>query len=109
MIYVLRIGLALTRYCQLLTIISQISTKARGTYTTAQENIVMLRLAEQFLIRAEARAVLNDLNGALADLNFVRTRAGLPASAATTKPEILGAIQRERRVELFIESGHRYF
>ncbi|WP_205512786.1 RagB/SusD family nutrient uptake outer membrane protein [Longitalea arenae] len=83
--------------------------KANGNYTTAQETVVMLRLAEQYLIRAEARTKLNDLTGALADLNAVRTRAGLPASTAGTQAEIMGAIQRERRVEFFAESGHRYF
>ncbi|OQP42885.1 hypothetical protein A4H97_12085 [Niastella yeongjuensis] len=83
--------------------------KAGGTYTTAQETLVMLRLAEQYLIRAEARAQDNDLSGALADLNAVRTRAGLPNSTAVTQPEILGAIQRERRVELFTEGSHRFF
>lgn len=83
--------------------------KANGTYTTAQESLVMLRLAEQYLIRAEARAKLDDLNGALADLDAVRARAGLPASTAASKTEILNAIQQERRVELFTEAGHRYF
>lgn len=83
--------------------------KANGTYTAAQESVVMLRFAEQYLIRAEARAKLNDLNGALADLNAVRTRANLPASTATSQPDILNAIQKERRVELFTEVGHRYF
>jgi hypothetical protein len=83
--------------------------KANGTYTTAQESIVMLRLAEQYLIRAEARAKLNNLSGALADLNAVRSRAGLPASTAATQTDILNAVQKERRVELFVEAGHRFF
>jgi len=83
--------------------------KANGTYTVAQETLVMLRLAEQYLIRAEARAQQSDLNGALADLNAVRTRAGLPASAAVTQTEILNAILNERRVELFTEGAHRFF
>jgi hypothetical protein len=82
--------------------------KANGTYTAAQETLVMLRLAEQYLIRAEARAQQSDLNGALADLNAVRARAGLPASAAVTQTEIVNAILKERRVELFTE-GHRFF
>jgi hypothetical protein len=83
--------------------------KANGTYTTAQESVVMLRLAEQYLIRAEARAQQNDLTGALSDLNTIRTRAGLPASTATTQTAVLNAIQKERRVELFTETGHRFF
>ena len=82
--------------------------KANGTYTAAQETLVLLRLAEMYLIRAEARAQQSDLSGALADLNAVRTRAGLPGSTAVSQTEILNAIQKERRVELFTE-GHRFF
>jgi len=83
--------------------------KANGTYTVAQETIVMLRLAEQYLIRAEARAQQSDLTGALSDLNAVRTRAGLPGSNAVSQTDILNAIQKERRVELFTEGAHRFF
>lgn len=83
--------------------------KAMGSYTSAQETLVMLRLAEQYLIRAEARSQQNNLSGALADLNAVRTRAGLGASAAVTQADVLAAILHERRVELFTEVGHRWF
>lgn len=84
--------------------------KANGTgYTAAQETLVMLRLAEQYLIRAEARAQQNDLTGAVADLNAIRTRAGLPATTAVSQTEILSAILKERRIEFFTEAGHRFF
>lgn len=83
--------------------------KAIGAYTAPQESIALFRLGEQYLIRAEARAQQNNLGGSLADLNAVRTRAGLPASTALSQTDVLGAIQRERRVELFTESGHRFF
>jgi hypothetical protein len=83
--------------------------KAMGLYTSAQETFVMLRLAELYLIRAEARAQQNNLSGALADLNAVRARAGLGASAAVTQADVLGAVLHERRVELFTEVGHRWF
>ena len=83
--------------------------KAMGSYTSAQETLVMLRLAEQYLIRAEARAQQNNLSDALADLNAVRARAGLGASAAVTQADVLAAILHERRVELFTEVGHRWF
>lgn len=83
--------------------------KAAGTYTAPQESVVLFRLAEQYLIRAEARAQQNNLPGALADLDAIRTRAGLPASTAVSQAEVLNAIQRERRVELFLEVGHRLF
>lgn len=68
----------------------------------------VLRLSEQFLIRAEARAETGDLDGAKADLLALRQRAGLTAITATTKEDILTAIVRERSVELFTEWGHRW-
>jgi starch-binding outer membrane protein, SusD/RagB family len=83
--------------------------KANGVYTAPQESLVLFRLGEQYLIRAEARAMQNNLTGALADLNAIRARAGLPASTAVSQADVLAAIQRERRVELFLEDGHRLF
>jgi starch-binding outer membrane protein, SusD/RagB family len=82
--------------------------KANVGYTAPQESLVMFRLAEQYLIRAEARAQQNNLTGALADLDAIRARAGLPASTALSQADVLAAIQRERRVELFVEDGHRF-
>jgi starch-binding outer membrane protein, SusD/RagB family len=72
------------------------------------EYYTVLRLAEQFLIRAECKARLNDLPGAVADLNIVRHRAGLPDAAVANLGEFLTAIMQERRVELFCEWGHRW-
>jgi len=73
------------------------------------EYYMVLRLAEQYLIRAEARAQQsNDLSGSYNDLNAIRNRAGLPNTTASTKPELLDAIKRERKVELFSEWGHRW-
>ncbi|MBO9151362.1 RagB/SusD family nutrient uptake outer membrane protein [Chitinophaga sp. GCM10012297] len=69
---------------------------------------MILRLAEQYLIRAEARAQLNDLAGATADIDTVRHRAGLQPTTATGKAELLDAIAQERRAELFTEWGHRW-
>ena len=72
------------------------------------ENSIVLRLAEQYLIRAEARAKQGELIGAKEDLNVIRQRAGLPNTLAITAEEILTAIQQERRLELFTELGHRF-
>jgi hypothetical protein len=65
----------------------------------------VIRTAELFLIRAEARAkkATPDLNGALADLNAVRVRSGIAASTATTANDILLAIENERQVEFALE------
>lgn len=77
--------------------------------TVSNENEIVLRLAEIYLIRAEARAHQNNIAGAQADLNMVRTRAGLPNTTATDAAGLLNAIARERRVELFTENTNRFF
>ncbi|HEY8956323.1 RagB/SusD family nutrient uptake outer membrane protein [Chitinophaga sp.] len=69
---------------------------------------VLLRLSEQYLIRAEARAMQNKSN-AIEDLNVVRLRAGLQGVSGGTQAALLAAIARERQMELFTECGHRFF
>jgi len=68
----------------------------------------IIRIAEVYLIRAEARAQQGELSGALSDLNAIRTRAGIANSTATTQPDILQAIYNENRVEFALEP-HRWF
>jgi len=72
------------------------------------EYTVVLRLAEQYLIRSEARAEQNRVADAQADINVVRNRAGLGNTTATDKSSLLTAIENERFVELFSEWGHRW-
>ena len=72
------------------------------------EYSMMLRLGEQYLIRAEARAQEGNIAGTQADLNAIRTRAGLSNTTAATQGTLLTAIMQERRVELFTELGHRW-
>ena len=84
---------------------SQTTAAAAGV----TEYPVILRLAEQYLIRAEARAKQENTTGALADMNVIRARAGLGASTTTDKATLLLEIEKERRMELFCELGHRWF
>jgi hypothetical protein len=81
---------------------------------------MMLRLGEQYLIRAEARARLGNISGAVADLNVLRTRArDLPTPSinnplpdlpnSLSQSQTIEAVMQERRVELFSEWGHRWF
>jgi len=72
------------------------------------EYLMVLRIGEQYLIRAEARADVNNFNGALSDLNTIRARAGLQGVTAGDKASLLAAIMHERQVELFTEWGHRW-
>ncbi|QRY55565.1 RagB/SusD family nutrient uptake outer membrane protein [Sphingobacterium siyangense] len=81
--------------------------------TSILERTIVLRLAEQYLIRAEARArsIPRNLEGAKDDLNVIRNRAGLPLLSLSelTPPEVaLNYILKERRSELFAEWGHRW-
>lgn len=78
--------------------------------TLPSELTTVIRLAEIFLIRAESRLNLGDLPGARADLNVVRTRAGLePVQTDMPAEEIKNLIERERLLELFTECGHSWF
>lgn len=77
-----------------------------------EEYSMVMRLAEQYLIRSEASAQLGHLSEALEDLDRIRERAGLPL-LSTTNPNldqtaILRAIAEERERELFAEWGHRW-
>ena len=64
-----------------------------------------LRLAEMYLNRAEAKVKAGDNTGALADLNVIHTRAGLPALSGLSGQTLFDAIMKERRIELAFE-GH---
>lgn len=99
-------------------------TTATGTYyypnkykltaaTPISEYSMILRLGEQYLIRAEARAhqpgKVTGANSAESDLNFIRNRAGISNTTASNEVTMLAAIEQERRFELFTELGHRWF
>jgi hypothetical protein len=82
--------------------------QAGQTATSVTEYTMILRLAEQYLIRAEARAQQGNTTGALADLNVIRNRAGLANYVgAIDKASLITAISHERQVELFVE-GDRW-
>ncbi|KFF16531.1 RagB/SusD family nutrient uptake outer membrane protein [Flavobacterium hydatis] len=82
--------------------------ESRNT-SVSREYTIILRLTEQYLIRAEALAQKGNLIVAKEDLNKIRKRAGLSDIEASSKEEILEAILQERRKELFSEYGHRFF
>jgi len=72
------------------------------------EYLMVLRVAEQYLIRAEAEAQQGNIGAAQTDLNFIRNRAGLGSTGANDKTSLLNAILHERQVEFFTEWGHRW-
>lgn len=79
--------------------------------TPTKEYTVVLRLAEVYLIHAEASARLGILQGpagALANLNAIRARAQLvPLPAVMEQQAVLAAVEQERAVELWAEWMHR--
>lgn len=79
--------------------------------------ISYIRLAELYLIRAEAKAETGDFAGALDDLHVVRSRVGLgrletmnPGLQLTTnKANLINEILRERNCEIGAECGDRVY
>ncbi|QCX37282.1 RagB/SusD family nutrient uptake outer membrane protein [Aureibaculum algae] len=75
-------------------------------------NIVLLRLADIILLKAEAHNQLNEVDEALRLLNLIRNRAGVPQLNETEAVNLYGdmaaTILHERSIELSFE-GHRWF
>lgn len=82
-----------------------------GSSTTTTVYLPMYRLADQFLLYAEALNKIGDRTDALKYLNLIHTRAGLKpyvASQFPDDPSMENAILQERQWELFGE-GKRWF
>lgn len=85
----------------------KVRTNVGGAIT---EYSMVMRVAEQFLIRAEARVQQDKLETGRADLDSIRIRAGLPALPTNLdKAALVNAVEKERKLELFVEWGHRWF
>ncbi|MEI9919879.1 MAG: RagB/SusD family nutrient uptake outer membrane protein [Bacteroidota bacterium] len=103
-----------------------------GTAVDNNNNIVVFRLAEMYLIRAEARAILGNvggINSAQSDITLLRKRANFPRNLSKkitpkdtvkahwvvdtlattpTQAQMISLIEVERRMELSYE-GHRWY
>lgn len=88
--------------------------------TSIEEYTIVQRVAELFLIRAEARNEQGNISGAVSDINALRDRSRAAVSAdipnplpalgtSLTKEQLRPIILQERRAELFTEWGHRWF
>ena len=84
------------------------------------EYLVLLRLSEQYLIRAEANIYLGNVTSGISDINLIRKRARQAPSPLVKDPipelslqldkeSALLALEKERRIELMLENGHRWF
>jgi hypothetical protein len=93
---------------------SRLIAKYAGTaYGTANENVAdakVFRTGEMYLIRAEAKAELNDMAGAAADLNALRAARieGYTNETFGSKEALIEAVINERFKELAYE-GHRFW
>ncbi|MGM0932685.1 MAG: RagB/SusD family nutrient uptake outer membrane protein [Bacteroidota bacterium] len=77
--------------------------------TGSEEFSIVLRLAEMYLIRAEANFNLGNRDESIQDLNIVRERAGLSPLTGIAIEDLRELILRERFHEFFTEFGHRFF
>lgn len=79
--------------------------------TTGTDGVHILRLAEMFFIRAEARVRASNFTGASEDLQVIKRRAfgdqSLQVSLPTNINDALDVILEERRLEFAFE-GHRW-
>ena len=73
-------------------------------YRTYGQNIPIIRLAEMYLIRAEADVRAGDMTSALDDVNLIRTRSGATPLASVTLQDVLN----ERQLELAFEGFRIY-
>ena len=71
-------------------------------------NFPVIRLEDMMLLYAEILAEDGDSAGALAQVNRIRNRAGVPAATASSSADALKAVKYERRLEFFLE-GIRWF
>lgn len=85
-------------------------SKYKNTSTTVTEYYTVLRLSEQYLIRAEAKAQQAKVTEGIRDVNVIRNRAGLSnLPTILTQDELVLKIDKERKTEFFAEWGHRWF
>ncbi|MDM8175977.1 RagB/SusD family nutrient uptake outer membrane protein [Olivibacter sp. 47] len=81
-----------------------------NTSSEVTEFLIVFRLVEQYLIRAEALIEQGKLPEAKRDLEIVRSRAGLPPLTIELDSEKLrSALMHEKKLELFLEWGLTWF
>lgn len=76
--------------------------------TNGTDPAYLIRIAELYLIRAEAYAQDNDIAKSLADLNVIRKRADIQELNIADKATLLLAIEQENRIEFAFEN-HRWY
>ena len=70
------------------------------------EDMLMASGKEALMFLAETKARTGDTAGAIADMNTLRTAAGVPTITGTPT-DIMALVIEERRRNFFLEGGHR--
>ena len=74
-----------------------------------ESNLLIFRLADIYLLRAEANAKLGNGTASVQDLNLIRSKANVPVyTGATDRASLMKAIFEERAIE-FVGEGHAGF
>ena len=79
-----------------------------GVQRYSDDNIIVYRLADVMLMKAEALVQTGNVPDAVAIVTQIRARAGLAAKAASTKEAALALVLQERKKELAFE-GKRWY
>lgn len=89
--------------------VKHIGGNDEGKFKSFEDNVILIRLADIILLRAELREKTGNRPGAIEDLNIIRQRAGAPLYTET-EGGLSEAIALEREKELFLEGLQlRYF
>ena len=73
-------------------------------YTDRGDDFALAKGHEMRLIEAEVMLRMGDREGAIAKINYVRERVGVPPVSAATDDEAWLALDRERNFELWLEA-----
>ncbi|RYE28823.1 MAG: RagB/SusD family nutrient uptake outer membrane protein, partial [Sphingobacteriales bacterium] len=72
------------------------------------KDVIHLRLADIYLIKAEAAAMLRQSNASLTALKAIRDRVSLTTNMALTEWGLIDAVRKERRLEMALEGDRLY-
>ena len=88
------------------------NTRPNRQHTQGQRDYVFMRLADAYLIRAEARIKSGDTQGAADDINVIRRRGawpGMEADMEISAADVNLDFLLEERARELVGEGHRWF